>query len=44
MRYKIIKEFEVCGKQLYVVRVGNNVHIMDMKEIMRMYGSWHPER
>ena len=43
-RYDIIGETDVNNKRLYVVMVDGNAHIMEEKEIMWMYGSWHPER
>ena len=37
--YKIEGEFRARGKRLYVVRIGNNAHIMDDEDIRRMEGN-----
>lgn len=42
--YNIVGKFDSNGKRLYVVRVNGNAHVMEEKEIKKMYGSWHPER
>ena len=44
MEDSIISEFNTYGKHLFVVKVSENVHVMDAQEIKQMYGSWHPER
>lgn len=42
--YEVIKQFECCEKQMVIVRIGNNVHVMDEDEWKKVYGRNHPER
>lgn len=44
LKYEVINEFYSYGKHLYVVMVNGAAHVMDEKDIKKMYGSWHPER
>ena len=41
--YKILSEFNVKGKDMLVVRIRNNAHVMEQKDLQRAFGCWHPE-
>lgn len=44
MEYEIIREFDINGKHMIVVKIGDNVHVMDEIELRWVFGCWHPER
>ena len=41
--YKILKVFNIKGKDMLVVRIGKNAHGMERKDLQRAFGCWHPE-
>lgn len=43
MRYNLVSEFEINGKNMVTVMIDENAHVMDKKDLQRMYGCWHPE-
>ncbi len=42
--YKIIKEFDCCGKHMITVKIGNAVHVMDYSEWQLIYGRNHQNK
>lgn len=42
-RYKIIKEFDINGKHMTLIKIGDNVHTMDNEDLMKLYGSRKPK-
>lgn len=44
MEYSIISEFDLYGKHFCTIRVGQNVHVMEDKEIRKICGYWDPKR
>lgn len=42
--YKVIKEFECCGKQMVTIRIGSAAHVMSQEEWNKVYGRNHQEK
>lgn len=43
-RYKVISEFECYGKNMVVIKIRGNVHIMSQEELQWVFGQSHPWR
>lgn len=39
--YKIIKDFDCCGKHMIIVKIGNAAHVMDYSDWKLVYGRSH---
>lgn len=44
MEYEIIREFDTNGKNMVVVRMDGNAHVVEESELKWIYGCLHPER
>lgn len=42
--YKVINQFECCGKQMVTVRIGNTANVMSLEEWRKIYGRNHQEK
>ena len=43
MRYELVSEFETNGKHMVTVMIDGNAHVMEKKDLQRMYACWHPK-
>lgn len=41
--YKVISEFECCGKPMVTVKIGNNVHVMTYEDWETLYRRMYHE-
>ena len=44
MDYKVIQEFNCCGKPMVTVRIGNVAHVMSLEEWHKIYGRNHQNK
>lgn len=42
--YKIIQEFDCCGKHMITIKIGNAAHVMDYSDWQLIYGRNHQDR